>query len=364
MNKKNSKSNSKNQAIIFKSNKNKRRNNRKKRKKPVYQIWDCSPERFEENKDWEFGFNYVQQKLKEKEEREKARRRLEGIICLVFTCLVSILIVSALLVYVNTSLNSNQELLERKIEKLSTSYQVPNNKERDIKLYNPVINNYYLDRSGAIYIPKSNQASHQTEDNDKENFEKSEYFIEQSEYNKVEANPAELEDSFEESNNINGIVAEYKDVQISNKDLQEMKAIARAEGGHNAFVSQQAVAVTILERASNWDQSIHQVISTPGQYCTYSDGAIQKLSEEEIENASASVWKAIYEGTPDAIMNDMRNQAKKQGLDLNEYAGDGPMFFCSETDGTSPNELEDRSNIKVKAWDTKTGLYFYRYWDK
>lgn len=147
-------------------------------------------------------------------------------------------------------------------------------------------------------------------------------------------------------------------------DFQILSMITYAEAGNQTLEQQIAVAATILNRveSGSFPDSIWEVISQKGQFSSVKGGEIYALGERVSfdavpENCKEAARRALAGEDPTEEL--LRQEAIRKGLNPEEYATDGALFFYNP-EYTGSSELEMRNSIQVKV---EFGDHiFYKVW--
>ena len=75
----------------------------------------------------------------------------------------------------------------------------------------------------------------------------------------------------------------YAEPEITDRDIMAM--VVMAESGSEKFIGKVAVAATILNRASEWDMTIKEVVEMQGQYSYPYYGAVSHSCYEAVDYA-------------------------------------------------------------------------------
>ena len=151
--------------------------------------------------------------------------------------------------------------------------------------------------------------------------------------------------------------------EFSDAEIIELQKLAVAEGGFKE-PSMQACAFSVIQTAREEDMSIKKVINS-GKYSCVKGGVItlcgREVTKKEYSQAAEAVRRAITEG-PGPIGEALYEEVVRLGLDVEEYYGNGPIFFYKEK-LLSQKRKREREAIKAKILDPDSGMYFYYRWD-
>ena len=165
----------------------------------------------------------------------------------------------------------------------------------------------------------------------------------------------ELEENSILTSNMNGY-SEY--------DYELLCEITYAEAGNQTEEQQVAAAATILNRvgSSIFPNTIKEVIMQRGQFASTKNGHIYACGKtvdfSKVPDMTKEAARRALNGE-DPTENWLRKEAKRLGLNSENYASGGALYFYSPK-FTSPSELVARSNIKCKV--QKGGHIFYKVW--
>ena len=165
----------------------------------------------------------------------------------------------------------------------------------------------------------------------------------------------ELEENSILTSNMNGY-SEY--------DYELLCEITYAEAGNQTEEQQVAAAATILNRvgSSIFPNTIKEVIMQRGQFASTKNGHIYACGKtvdfSKVPDMTREAARRALNGE-DPTENWLRKEAKRLGLNSENYASGGALYFYSP-EFTSSSELVARSNIKCKV--QKGGHVFYKVW--
>lgn len=165
----------------------------------------------------------------------------------------------------------------------------------------------------------------------------------------------ELEENSILTSNMNGY-SEY--------DYELLCEITYAEAGNQTEEQQVAAAATILNRvgSSIFPNTIKEVIMQRGQFASTKNGHIYACGKtvdfSKVPDMTKEAARRALNGE-DPTENWLRKEAKRLGLNSENYASGGALYFYSPK-FTSSSELVARSNIKCKV--QKGGHIFYKVW--
>lgn len=165
----------------------------------------------------------------------------------------------------------------------------------------------------------------------------------------------ELEENSILTSNMNGY-SEY--------DYELLCEITYAEAGNQTEEQQVAAAATILNRVESdrFPNTIKEVIMQKGQFASTRNGHIYACGKtvdfSKVPDMTREAARRALNGE-DPTENWLRKEAKRLGLNSENYASGGALYFYSPQ-FTSSSELVARSNIKCKV--QKGGHVFYKVW--
>ena len=152
--------------------------------------------------------------------------------------------------------------------------------------------------------------------------------------------------------------------KFSQNDFELLCEITYAEAGNQTEEQQVAAAATILNRvgSSIFPNTIKEVIMQRGQFASTKNGHIYACGKtvdfSKVPDMTKEAARRALNGE-DPTENWLRKEAKRLGLNSENYASGGALYFYSPK-FTSPSELVARSNIKCKV--QKGGHIFYKVW--
>ena len=169
---------------------------------------------------------------------------------------------------------------------------------------------------------------------------------------------AEAEGISEEENSLNFTN------QVASADLQLLSMVTYAEAGNQTLEQQIAVAATILNRveSESFPNTIQEVISQKGQFSSVKGGTVMAFGEpvafsEVPESCVQAAERALAGEDPTEEL--LRQEAISKGLNPDEYASGGALFFYNP-DYCGSSEIEMRNSIQVKV---EFGDHiFYKVW--
>ena len=150
----------------------------------------------------------------------------------------------------------------------------------------------------------------------------------------------------------------------SESDYELLSEITYAEAGNQTEEQQVATAATILNRVESniFPNTIKEVIMQKGQFASTRNGHIYACGKtvdfSKVPDVTKEAARRALNGE-DPTENWLRKEAKRLGLNSENYASGGALYFYSPK-FTSPSELVARSNIKCKV--QKGGHIFYKVW--
>lgn len=168
-----------------------------------------------------------------------------------------------------------------------------------------------------------------------------------------------VEEEFSEENSLSTTIS-----QIESEDLQLLAKITYAEAGNQTLEQQLAVAATILNRveSESFPNTIQEVISQKGQFSSVKGGTVMAFGEpvafsEVPESCVQAAERALAGEDPTEEL--LRQEAISKGLNPDEYASGGALFFYNP-DYCGSSEIEMRNSIQVKV---EFGDHiFYKVW--
>lgn len=157
-------------------------------------------------------------------------------------------------------------------------------------------------------------------------------------------------------------------VNLTQDELETFYMLVFAEDGIEDEDTQVAVAATFLNRmlSDSFSSDFYEVL--------YQDNAFSSVHNEKIyimtENPYEVTLDMIPESTKNAVHRALmgedpteealRAEARRLGIDEEQYAEGGALFFYNPN-ACGTNALEEREGIKVKV---SLGLHtFYKVWD-
>lgn len=152
--------------------------------------------------------------------------------------------------------------------------------------------------------------------------------------------------------------------KYSDSDFRLLSLITFAEAGNQTLEQQIAVAATVLNRVESeiFPDSIQEVISQRGQFSSVKNGNVyafgKVLSFDAVpESCKEAARRALAGEDPTEQL--LRQEATRRGLDPEEYANGGALYFFNP-ECTAKSELEKRYAIKVQV---QFGDHiFYKVW--
>lgn len=166
------------------------------------------------------------------------------------------------------------------------------------------------------------------------------------------------ESEIEEENSI------FVSSSYSENDYELLCEITYAEAGNQTEEQQVAAAATILNRveSDSFPNTIKEVIMQKGQFASTINGHIYACGKtvdfSKVPDMTKEAARRALNGE-DPTENWLRKEAKRLGLNSENYASGGALYFYSP-EFTSSSELVARSNIKCKV--QKGGHIFYKVW--
>ena len=120
------------------------------------------------------------------------------------------------------------------------------------------------------------------------------------------------------------------------EDLRYLEKVICVEARGEGLAGQIIVANTVINRAKQWGGSIHEIITSQGQFASIS-GVTDSMITDEMRQAAKMAFEVdLTEGVMKAV-------AGENGFDASYYQGGSLYFFNPE--GCSQNELQKRKNI-------------------
>ena len=150
----------------------------------------------------------------------------------------------------------------------------------------------------------------------------------------------------------------------SKNDYELLCEITYAEAGNQTEEQQVAAAATILNRveSDSFPNTIKEVIMQKGQFASTRNGHIYACGKtvdfSKVPDMTREAARRALNGE-DPTENWLRKEAKRLGLNSENYASGGALYFYSP-EFTGSSELVARSNIKCKV--QKGGHIFYKVW--
>ena len=168
-----------------------------------------------------------------------------------------------------------------------------------------------------------------------------------------------VEEEISEENSLSTTIS-----KIASEDLQLLAKITYAEAGNQTLEQQLAVAATILNRveSESFPNTIQEVISQKGQFSSVKGGTVMAFGEpvafsEVPESCVEAAERALAGEDPTEEL--LRQEAIRKGLNPDEYARGGALFFYNP-DYCGSSEIEMRNGIQVKV---EFGDHiFYKVW--
>ena len=156
----------------------------------------------------------------------------------------------------------------------------------------------------------------------------------------------------------------FESSSYSESDYELLCEITYAEAGNQTEEQQIAAAATILNRVESniFPNTIKEVIMQRGQFASTRNGHIYACGKTvdfaNVPDMTKEAARRALNGE-DPTENWLRKEAKRLGLNSENYASGGALYFYSPQ-FTSSSELVARSNIKCKV--QKGGHIFYKVW--
>ena len=169
---------------------------------------------------------------------------------------------------------------------------------------------------------------------------------------------SKVEAELEEENSI------FVSSSYSENDYELLCEITYAEAGNQTEEQQVAAAATILNRveSDSFPNTIKEVIMQKGQFASTRNGHIYACGKtvdfSKVPDMTREAARRALNGE-DPTENWLRKEAKRLGLNSENYASGGALYFYSP-EFTGSSELVARSNIKCKVH--KGGHIFYKVW--
>lgn len=155
---------------------------------------------------------------------------------------------------------------------------------------------------------------------------------------------------------------------LSDEDKLLLAKAIYAEAGICDIPEQEAVGLTILNRAKQGNCSIYEVLTAQGQFSSVINGkpsmivsgCIVPIEDEDITSSVWDVVESLCEGRETEAERLLKEEAKRLGLNEEEYAEGGPLYFYNP-DYVSQKQLDARKNVKCSV---RVGYQiFYKVWD-
>ena len=157
-------------------------------------------------------------------------------------------------------------------------------------------------------------------------------------------------------------------ISLSDEDKLLLAKAIYAEAGICGVAEQEAVGITILNRAKQDNCSIYEVLTAPGQFSSVINGKPSMIVNKTVvpieeEHITSQVWEVVEilsEGKETEVEKLLREEAERLGLDVEKYAEGGPLYFYNP-EAVSQKQLDSRKNVKCSV---RIGYQvFYKYWD-
>lgn len=157
-------------------------------------------------------------------------------------------------------------------------------------------------------------------------------------------------------------------ISLSDEDKLLLAKAIYAEAGICGVAEQEAVGITILNRAKQDNCSIYEVLTAPGQFSSVINGKPSMIVNKTVvpieeEHITSQVWEVVEilsEGKETEVEKLLREEAERLGLDVEKYAEGGPLYFYNP-DAVSQKQIDSRKNVKCSV---KIGYQiFYKFWD-
>ena len=245
---------------------------------------------------------------------------------------------------------------------------------------NTMVANIFPDEARRTQVPHASMAtSPATESEESNSSPITVYGENEDQYNDIvaqeivrqmeeeKAKKAAEEAAIKEAQEAARIAAEEEEKAISEEnslDFQLLSMITYAEAGNQTLEQQVAVAATILNRveSGSFPDSIEEVIFQKGQFSSVKGGKIYAIGERVSfdtvpESCKEAARRALAGEDPTEEL--LRQEAIRKGLDPEEYATGGALFFYNPR-YTGEAEIANRNAIKVKV---EFGDHiFYKVW--
>lgn len=179
----------------------------------------------------------------------------------------------------------------------------------------------------------------------------------------VDSTPTAVESTIEnEASEENSM--ETVNSQIASPDVELLAKVTYAEAGNQTLEQQLAVAAVILNRveSESFPNTIQEVISQKGQFSSVKGGIVMAFGEPVDfsgvpESCVEAAERALAGEDPTEEL--LRQEAISKGLNPDEYASGGALFFYNP-DYCGSSEIEMRNSIQVKV---EFGDHiFYKVW--
>lgn len=160
-----------------------------------------------------------------------------------------------------------------------------------------------------------------------------------------------------EASSIDSIENEYEgtQIQLSDEERLWLAKIIYAESGICGLDEQIAVGKTILNRMEKYNMTIYEVITSKGQFSSVINGEVYLITssgnilvtEDIISDRSWEAVETVLSGEQTLVEKLLMDEAIRLGLDVQEYAEGGPMFFVN-VDAVKNKEYYNSLTCKVK----------------
>ena len=157
-------------------------------------------------------------------------------------------------------------------------------------------------------------------------------------------------------------------INLNQMEIETLYMITYAEAGLEDEEHQVAVAATILNRmmAESFPNDFYEVIYQKNAFSSVHNEKIYIMTDEPYEVTLDMIPESTKNAVHRALMGEdpteeaLRAEARRLGIDEEQYAEGGALFFYNPN-ACGTNALEEREGIKVKV---SLGLHtFYKVWD-
>ena len=156
-------------------------------------------------------------------------------------------------------------------------------------------------------------------------------------------------------------------VELTQDELESFYKLVYAEDGIENEERQLAVAATILNRmlSDKFPNDFYGVMNQSGAFSSVRNGVIYIMTNNPFQvtldmipdSTKSAVHRALQGEDPTEVA--LREEATRLGVNAEEFASDGALFFYNPN-ACGPKALEQRASIQVKS---QLGYhYFYKIW--